>query len=565
MYMDHQPFPPSTKAQQAAVPDAQLQQALDLHQQGQLAQAALAYQSLLEAEPEHFEALRLLGILHVQRGEHVQAIERLQHALRIDATHATLYLNLGSAQHALQQAEAALASYACALQLQPAYVEAHYNRGVTLQSTNALEQAIASYDLALQIDPKFVEAYCNRGTSLHGLRRLDEALGSYRQAVQLQPDHLQAWYNLGLVLHELHRPADALACYDRALQLKPDFIEALCNYGIALQALNQLDGALACYTRALQLRPGLAETQWNSGLCRLARGEFELGWQLYEWGRACGQRGPQRVFDRPLWLGEQSLHGKTILLHAEQGLGDTLQFCRYATRVAALGATVWLEVQPSLRTLLAQLPGVSGVVAQGAALPHFDYHCPLLSLPLALRTRLDSIPAQAPYLQADPVKTAAWSQRLAAERRPLVGIAWSGNATHKNDALRSIPLASLASLFEQEATFINIQTELRDSDRATLQQFKVQDVSHDLHEFSDTAALLACLDQVISVDTSVAHLAGALGKPTTLLLPYAADFRWLLQRADSPWYPSMRLMRQTAIGNWDDMIVQLAASFRQPA
>jgi tetratricopeptide (TPR) repeat protein len=560
--MDPKPLPSSAEEQQTVACQTQLHQAVELHQQGQLAQAALAYRALLEAEPDHFEARRLLGILHVQRDEHAQAIEQLQQALRLDASQAALYLNLGSAQHALRQSEAALASYAAALQLEPACAAAHYNRGVTLQSMNALEPAIASYDQALQIDPDFVEAYSNRGTSLHGLLRLDEALASYREAVQRQPEHFQAWYNLGLVLHELHRPAEALACYDRALQLKPDFVEALCNYGIALQALNQLDGALACYSRALQLQPGLAEPQWNSGLCHLARGEFELGWQLYEWGRACGQRGPQRVFEQPLWLGQPSLQGKTILLHAEQGLGDTLQFCRYAALLAALGATVWLEVQPSLHSLLASLPGVAGVMEQGATLPQFDYHCPLLSLPLALRTRLDTVPAAAAYLQADPSKIAAWSQRLGAARRPLIGLAWSGNATHKNDALRSIPLARLATLLAQDATFICVQTDLRDADRATLQQFEVLDISQELHDFSDTAALLACLDHVISVDTSVAHLAGALGKPTTLLLPYAADFRWLLQRTDSPWYPSMRLIRQTSANTWDDVIAQLTASLQ---
>jgi len=544
--------------------DAQFQQALAWHQQGQWPLAAAAYQAVLEIAPKHFDALRLLGILHIQRGEPGPAIERLQQALCIDTTQANLYLNIGSAQHALQQTEAALQSYAVALQLQPDYAEAHYNRGLALQSLGQLEPAIASYRQALRFNPDFIQAYCNCGATLHLLKHLDEALASYQHALQRQPDHLLALYNLGLVLYDLNRPNEALACYDRALQLKPDFAEALCNYGVALQALNRLDEALACYTRALQLQTevdaGLAQTQWNAGLCHLLRGELELGWQKYEWGRACGQRGPQRRFEQPLWLGDQPLQGKNILLHAEQGLGDTLQFCRYAPLVAALGATVWLEVQAPLHTLLTQLPGVAGVFEAGAVLPGFDYHCPLLSLPLALRTRLDTIPAQVAYLQSDPAKTAHWSARLASPHQPLIGIAWSGNATHKHDRQRSIPLAELAPLFTRGARFVSLQTELRDSDREVLQHFKVLDVAPDLHDFTDTAALLSCLDRVITVDTSVAHLAGALGKPTTLLLPYAPDFRWMLDRDDSPWYPSMRLIRQRAIGNWGDVIAQVIES-----
>jgi len=482
--MNQPPAAPS----QANDLDARFQRALTWHRQGDWPQALLAYRAVLELAPGHFDALRLLGILQVQQGEHQSAIETLQRALQIDATQADLHFNLG--------------------------------------------------------------------TALHLLRRLDAARLCYLQALQRQPEHHQALYNLGLVLYELHRPAEALAYYDRALQLKPDSIEALCNYGQALQALNQLDGALACYTRALQLQPDLALAHWNSGLCRLLRGEFELGWQHYEWGRVCGQRGPQRIFEAPLWLGEQSLQGKSILLHAEQGLGDTLQFCRYAPLVAALGATVWLEVQAPLQVLLSQLPGVTGVIAQGDALPHFDYHCPLLSLPLAFRTRLETIPSQAAYLHADPDKIARWSTYPASSQQPLIGIAWSGNPTHRHDQLRSIPLAQWAPLFALNARFVCLQTALRDSDHELLQQFKILNPAQDLHDFSDTAALLACIDHVITVDTSIAHLAGALGKPTTLLLPYAADFRWLLERGDSPWYPSLRLIRQSVVGVWDDVIEQ---------
>lgn len=550
-----------------AAVDALLQQALALHQQAQWRPAKLAYLTVLERVPAHFEAQRLLGILHFQQGEYADAISRLQHALRIDASQPNLHLTLGNAQQALGQNEAALASYDNALQLQPAYVEAHYNRALTLQMLQRLDSALTAYDSVLRLQPDHLDAHCNRGATLAGLQRTEEALAGYQRALQLDPDHLQARHNLGHALHSLNRPAQALPHYDRVLQLKPDYVEALCNYGLALQALNQLDSALACYTRAAQLQPELAIAHWNQGLCHLLQGDFAAGWPKYEWGWASGQRGPRRDFVAPLWLGDQPLQGKHILLHAEQGLGDTLQFCRYVPLVVALGAHVWLEVPAPLQALLGQLPGVTGVLAQGEPLPPCDYHCPLLSLPLACGTRLDTIPAQPAYLRADPAKTAAWAAQLEAQlprpRRPRIGIAWSGNPAHRHDALRSIPLAQLAPLFFGQADFISVQTDLRAADRESLQHFKVLDPSPALHDFSDTAALLAGLDRVITVDTSVAHLAGALGIPTTLLLPYAPDFRWLLERDDSPWYPSLRLVRQTTPGVWDDVIERVAHDLRE--
>jgi len=442
--------------------------------------------------------------------------------------------------------------------------EALKQRGDLLRQAQRPLEALQSYEQALMLKPDFAEALKNRGNALRELGRPAEALASYQQALGVQPDYVDALNNCGVTLQELDRPELAIAYYRQALQLKPEAAGTLTNCGVTLQDLGLPGEALTCYQRALQLQPESAAAHLGAGLCYLLLGDFANGWQEYEWR---WQTGPYAAFKRactePLWLGLSSLAGKTILLHAEQGLGDTIQFCRYVSELAALGATVLLEVQPTLKSLLAQLPGVAGVYASGEVLPRFDYHCPLLSLPLALRTQLATIPAQTCYLRADPEKTAYWVARLRGSDKPLIGLAWSGNPAHAADHHRSIPLAQLAPFFSGplagKVNFVSVQTQVRDADRAALSQFGILDVASELNDFTDTAALLAGVDHVITVDTVAAHLAGALGRPTTLMLPYRPDFRWLLERADSPWYASLDLVRQEQRGDWGCAIARVAA------
>ena len=557
--MDHSTTPaePSTPSAGDAELEALLAQAVALHQQQHWSAAAQAYQAILVRAPRHFKVWRLAALLHFQQGDFDSAIRHLHSALEIEPNHASVYLMLGNAEQGRGRSEAALASYEHAIQLQPGYVEAHYNRALALQTLQRLDEALDAYRQTLQLAPAYVDAYCDIGVVLQTQGSVEAALASYQRALELDPDHLRTLYNLGHALHHSGRPAEALPHYDRALQLKPDYLEALCNYGQSLQTLHQFEGAMACYTRAVQLQPKLAIGHWNLGLCHLLHGNFTLGWLKYEWGWAAGQRGPRRLFSQPLWLGDAPLAGKRIVLHAEQGLGDTLQFCRYAPLVAALGAQVWLEVQAPLLTLLARLPGMAGVYAQGETPPEADYHCPLMSLPLALRTQLDTIPGQTAYLQADPAKRAKWAARLADCKRPRIGLAWSGNPTHTHDAQRSIPLAYLAPLMDKDICWVRLQTDLRERDQALLQELKLLDFTAEMHDMDDTAALLVNLDRVIAVDTSIAHLAGALGIPTTVLLPYVPDFRWLLERSDSPWYASLSVLRQTTPGDWHEVIQRI--------
>lgn len=576
-----------------------LQQGLALHMQGQLELAQSHYEALLREHPRQFDALHLLGYIAHQRGQHERAIELIREALEVEPLQATAHLNLGNAVAALQRPELALACFDRALQLRPEYADAHMARANLLTQNGYHEAAMASYDQALQINPEHVDVWINRGNALRTQKRLDEALASYDQGLRLRPDSSHGHYNRANVLQDLERHEEAIAHYDLALVADPGFAEAANNRGVSLlalgraaEALPSIDQALALkpvypfasynrgnalrdlgfypealasYAHAQQLSPEYGRAYWNEALCRLMIGDFEEGWRKHEWRwKTDTFTSPYRNFPQPLWLGDAPLQGKTILLHAEQGYGDTLQFCRYIPLVAALGATVVLEVQAPLVTLLSGLPGIAQLVAAGAPLPPVDYQTPLLSLPLAFQTTLASIPP-APYLSAEPLQAEAWRDRLGTRNRPRVGLAWSGSAAHVNDFRRSIPLAQIVPLLDnQRIQFISLQKEVRERDQPVLDQHpEMFDPRDQLGDFADAAALLSGLDLVIAVDTAVAHLAGALGKPVWLLLPVAPDWRWLLERRDSPWYGSARLFRQSAAGDWDTVVAEVAQALAE--
>jgi tetratricopeptide (TPR) repeat protein len=362
---------------------------------------------------------------------------------------------------------------------------------------------------------------------------------------------------------DLKRHGEALASYERAIELKPDYAVAWRNRGSALDDAKRHEEALASFERAIELKPDYAEAHWNKSLALLRCGFLEEGWKLYEWRwQLDSSTSPRRDFIQPLWRGEQPIAGRTILLHAEQGLGDTIQFYRYVKLVALRGAKVIVEVQNPLVSIFKNLGGSITVVAQGDLLPKFDYHCPLLSLPLAFKTDLNSIPADIPYLQIIDNKLQEWSEKVRGSQRVRIGVAWSGNKDHKDDKNRSIPFSALSKLLSDNFEWFSLQKEYKDGDRQMLRRSKVHDYSIALFDFSDTAALLSQLDLIISVDTSVAHLAGAMGKPTWVMLPYVPDFRWLWDREDSLWYPSMRLFRQPAAGDWSPVIYNVSSALR---
>ena len=390
--------------------------------------------------------------------------------------------------------------------------------------------------------------------------RHEAALDLSTRALALDPHHVDVLCNRGAALRNLGRYEEALADYDRAIAANPGHGPAHNNRGVALAALNRHEEAEAAYDRALAVNAGDDRARFNRGLARLIRGDLARGLADFEarWTGSDTQAG-QRPMPAPQWSGREPLEGRTILLHSEQGLGDSIQFARYVPQVAALGATVLVEAHGGLPPLLAQLPGVAGVFDRGAPLPPYDFHCPLMSLALAFGTTLATIPAAVPYLRAPPGHVERWRARLGPRSRPRVGLAWSGSTTLRNDRNRSIPLALLAPLRLLPIDFFALQKDVRPGDADALRSGPpIAAYGDELADFRDTAALVELMDLVISVDTAVAHLAGAMAKPAWVLLPWSPDWRWLLDRTDSPWYPTARLLRQSQPGDWEGVVARLA-------
>jgi tetratricopeptide (TPR) repeat protein len=550
----------------AGAPD-ELAAASALHRSGRFAEAQAHLERLLEADPRHFDALFLSALSAAQSGHLRRAVELFDAAIGIRPDHAASHCNRGVALAELKDFEAAVSSYDRAISMKPDYATAYSNRGNAQKELGQLEAALSSFDRAVALKPDLAEAHVNRGAVLKDLGRFEAALRSYDQAIGLRSNLPEAHSNRGMVLKELKEWEAALASYNQAIACKADYAAAYLNRGVLLAELNRLESAVESYDRAIAINPDFSAAYVNRSMASLLAGNFAAGWIDYEW-RWKDETGTnakeRREFSQPLWSGQQSLAGKTILIYGEQGLGDTLQFCRYVKPLAERGARVILEVQKPLATLLTGLAGVSHLVARGGILPQFDYQCPLLSLPLAFKTRLESIPAATRYVHVDPTKAAQWRSKLPAEPRPRIGLMWSGNAMHRRDRCRSVALAELIRYLPAGLQYVSLQKEVRESDvpalRSNADMLNFADVQKDL---SDAAALCECMDLVISVDTSIAHLSGALGMETWILLPFSPDWRWLLDRVDSPWYPTAKLYRQERSGDWSEVLARVSADLRR--
>jgi tetratricopeptide (TPR) repeat protein len=540
--------------------DQTLREAWQAQQQNRLDAAEAGYRAVLALKPTHFDALHLLSVVCYGRGQYAEALTLIGAALKTKPEFPDALSNHGMILHALNRYSEALESYDRALKFKPDYAEVHANRGNALLRLGRRDESLACYDRAIALKPGYFAALYNRGNALLALDRPSDALASYDAALALVPNHPDTINNRGNALLKLGRTADALAAYDMALTLDPGRAEAASNKGNALNALGRPQEALAAFDKALSNEPEFASSHYNASMARLMLGDFKAGWAQYEWRWQVSQfHGQQRNFTAPLWLGQEPLAGKTILLHGEQGFGDTIQFVRYAPMVAALGATVLLEVPPPLAPLMQGMPGVTRVIAGGEALPAFDFQCPLMSLPHAFGTELSSVPANVPYLTAPADRMAKFAAALTPMQAPRIGLAWSGRPTHLNDRNRSLSLTQLVPLFSAQASFVSLQRDVRPEDATVLAQLPLLHFGEQLCDFADTAAVISQLDLVISVDTSVAHLAGALGKPVWILLPHAVDFRWMLSRPDSPWYPTAKLLRQQTAGDWAAVVAQAAA------
>ena len=537
---------------------ALFQEGLSLHQQGQLEQARLAYERMLALHPGHADAMHMLGVIAMQSTNYALAVELISVSVQANPVNATAQLNLGLAYKELQRFEEALSCFQQAIHLRPDYAQAFFNRALVLHATGHLDAALADFEKAIEIQPDYAQAWNNRGVVLQAQLRWDEAATSYVRAIAAQPDLGQAHYNLGNALRALGRFEEAITSYDAAIALEADAAHAFNNRGLALQELQRSAQAIASYDAAIAIQANYADAYWNKAIELLLCGDFAQGWKLYEWRwQRDAFTSRKRDFAQPLWLGDAPLVGKTVLLHAEQGLGDSIQFCRYARDVQALGADVLLEVPRPLMALFASLEGVSQIIEKGAPLPQFDYHCPLLSLPLAFQTQLENLPGRTPYLASTAPQRDRWQRRLGPRTQPRVGLVWSGNALDKNDLQRSMRLQDLLPYLSTDFEFICLQKEMWPADQHLIQTSQIRFFGAQIEDFSDTAALCDLVDLVISVDTSVAHLAGALGKPTWILLPYTPDWRWMLHRDDSPWYPSVRLYRQTQERAWPPVLERM--------
>jgi tetratricopeptide (TPR) repeat protein len=534
-----------------------LQEAVGLHQQGRLRDAEKLYARALKAAPDNFDALHLLGLIKAQSGQMGEAYRLMSAALKINPNAPDALINIANVLHALKRDTEALACLDKALAVRPGDLEALLYRANTLSALNRSQEALACFDAVLARDPGRSDARLNRGTVLATMGRHAQALVDFDAVLARAPNHIEALYNRGTALLELGRQTEALAALDQALSQAPKHMRAWNNHGRALQMLNRHGDAVASFEKAIALDKDYADVHFNMALCLLTLGDLRRGFTEYEWRwKRAGMSDARRGYRGRPWLGEFPLGQRTILLSAEQGLGDTMQFVRYAPLLVRGGAKVVLEVQSELKTLLDAVDGIASCHARGETLPAYDVYCPLGSLPLALKTERSSIPADTPYLRADDAHIAKWRPAIETLPGKRVALAWAGHAHHPNDRNRSIDLKLLEPLFTIEGvSFISIQRELRDDDVALLARHaNVSHLGAKLADMTDTAAVAALTDLTIAVDTSVVHLAAAMGRDVWVLLPFSPDWRWTLTGMHSPWYPQARLFRQPAPGDWSSVI-----------
>jgi tetratricopeptide (TPR) repeat protein len=435
------------------------------------------------------------------------------------------------------------------LKLNPRHADAALRCGLLLRNLNRLEEAPTCFDVCDETLSNQAAVLEQRGLVLHDLKRFEEALSANLRAHALNPANPETCNNIGASLQFLRRDAEALPWFDKAVALQPDNVTALINKAAALMQIQRLDEAFAVYAEARAIAPNKATVDWTRSFLHLLTGDFEAGWAAREarWKSHVPPAYP--IFSQPIWVGDSDVDGKTILVYPDEGLGDTIQFARYIPMLAARGARVVLALDEPLYPLLSGIAGVSQCLIKSTSPPAFDLHCPMSTLPLAFGTRLDTIPPGSFYLpRPSDARVQAWKRRLqislGPHRKPRVGLAWSGRANHMNDHNRSLPLQALSRLLDLDAAFVSLQKEPRPHDRALLERTGIVDLTSHLTDLLETAALASCLDLIITVDTSVAHLVGALGRTTWILLPYTPDYRWLLGRDDSPWYATVRLFRQ---------------------
>lgn len=556
----------------------------------------------LAIESKQTTTLSVLSIGYNKLQRFNEAVKCADEAIAMNPDYAEAHVNRGNALKSLERYDEAVGSYKRAILIDDADADGHFNLGcllnqlgqyeaaapvlqrcVELRSNDSVaakfyadvlfklkkyDEAISYYHQAIKLDGKNVDAYFGRGVAQLGIKAYDRAQQDFKSVIKFNAKYAYAYVNLALALCRLGRYKEAVATNQVAMKLlsksENGLIMTLNNQGLFLVGMQCLDEALVFYNQAIEKDVNCFEAYWNKSHLHLLQGDFKQGWSLYEYRWKTFFKGHQRSYSQPLWLGKQNLSGKTLFIYPEQGLGDYIQFCRYIAMFESLGAKVVLEVPKTLATLIPSIKGSYKIVEPGSIVPPFDFHCPLLSLPLAFNTELETIPADIPYIYADAKKTKTWKATLGNSDKLRVGLVWSGSVGHEKDYERSIPLAAMKSLFSLPVEFHALQKEIRPNDMKAAENFELLGLHQDaLGDFSDTAALIENMDLVIAVDTSTAHLAGAMGKECWVLLQYAPDFRWMLNRSDSPWYPSITLFRQPSDNNWKSTLDEVKAKLEE--
>jgi tetratricopeptide (TPR) repeat protein len=548
--------------------DELIRAGLALHRENKVAEAARCYENALRIDRRSYPATYFLALTCGQTGQHRKAAELMGRAIAIDPSRPEAHFNRGYALLELKQVEEAEQCFARAVALKPDYTAAWLQRGVALYDLDRFEEALASCDMAVAQTPYDPIAHYKRGVALKALKRFEPALAAYDRAIALKSNEGEFWASRGVVLHRLDRSPEALESYDKALELDRKDARSWSNRGNTLMALSRFEEALTSHDKALALDEDLADAYHNRAHVRLLVGDFARGLEDYEWRKVIDQAVGDRNFDQPLWLGAQAIAGKTILVHDEQGLGDAIQFSRYLSLLNEAGARVLFAPRVKLARLMRTLKADFEMADPRDRSLSFDFHCPLLSLPLAFGTTLDTIPAAVPYLRAEPERIARWSKALG-RGKLTIGICWHGSRDRGDDRGRSFPVTHFRGISEIPGVHLisihkgkgELELDALPDDMALELPGPEFDAGDDA--FIDTAAVMACCDLIITSDTSVAHLAGALARPVWVVLKHVPDWRWQLDRSDSPWYPTMRLFRQSEPRNWQSAFAQIEAELKQ--
>lgn len=523
------------------------------------------YQQAISLRPDYVNALVNAGDVLSKLNSLDEALVYYEKALLVDPAHLSALGGKAATFIAFKKFDEAKTIYEQVLSINSNIAMAHNNIGFIHNERLEYQEALDAFTKGLIIQPDNVSILINRSNSFIGLKDYNKALEDVQKVLSIEPQNGDALANYGLILSTQRKLNEAIDIYKQALIYKPGHKEAINNLANAYIDIKQYDKALATFNEVLTMDPHFALGHWNQSLCLLLMGNYRRGFEEYEWRWECKFLEARREFNRPLWTVDQSLENKTIFVHAEQGLGDAIQFLRYVPLLIEKGAAVILGVTPPIKSLVKDWKGVSTVVNKGESLPLFDVHCPLMSLAFAFKTELDTIPNNVPYIHSDNNLVEQWKERLPEIEQPRIGIVWRGNPKNENDAVRSIGLSNLIALTHQyhNITWVSLKQEVEDDEKAILDAHHILRFEEELTDFSQTAALIDNLDLVISIDTSVAHLTGAMGRPLWVPLAYNADWRWLDDREDSPWYPTARLFRQAEPGNWQTVINALSVALKK--